>query len=253
MARTYWVPMVGNAVRIIEVFFSAGRDLSLQDIHAQTGVAKTSAFRILSTLEHLGYVHKVDDTGRFYLGSKLARAARRVVPGTDLVRVARPQLENLREQFDETVNLATLQNGQVVYLEMLESRQPFRMVAEIGAAAPMHSTAVGKCIIAFPPDGQVGIAMMNSKLTRFTKNTIPTRAALATAISKVRAQGYATDIEENELGASCIGVPILDVNLRALAVVSLSGPSARIRKHRHRIIRALKQTATSIADRLGIA
>jgi DNA-binding IclR family transcriptional regulator len=253
MARTYVVPMVANAIRIIEVFFGAGRDLSLQEIHAQTNVAKTSVFRILSTLEKLGYVHKVPETGRFYLGSKLARAARRVVPGTDMVRIARPELEKLRDLFDETINLATLQNGQVIYLEILESRQSFRMVAEIGCTAPFHSTAVGKCILAFPPDDQVVMAMKQAKLTRFTRNTIPNRAALTAAIAKVRAQGYAADIEENELGASCIGVPILDINLRALAVLSLSGPSARIRKNRHQIIQALKQTAGLIADRMGIA
>jgi IclR family KDG regulon transcriptional repressor len=253
MARTYWVPMVANAIRIIELFFSAGRDLSLQEIHAQTGVAKTSVLRILSTLEKLGYVHKVPETGRFYLGSKIARAARLVVPGTDLARIARPQLEKLRDQFDETVNLAALQNGQVVYLEILESRQSFRMTADIGSAAPLHSTAVGKCVLAFPPDGQVGMPLTQIKFTRFTRNTIPTRAALAKSVSKVRAKGYATDIEENELGASCIGVPILDLNFRALAVLSISGPSARIRKNRNQIIQELKQTAGLIADRLGIA
>jgi DNA-binding IclR family transcriptional regulator len=245
--------MVANAIRIIEVFLSAGRDLSLQEIHAQTGVAKTSVFRILSTLEKLGYVHRIPETGRFYLGSKLARAARRVVPGTDVVRIARPELEKLRDRFDETTNLATLQNGQVVYLDILESRQQFRMVAEIGCFAPFHSTAVGKCILAFPPDGQVGMAMTNLKLKRFTRNTIGHRMALVQTISKVRAQGYATDMEENELGASCVGVPILDINLRAVAVLSLSGPSARIRKNRYQIIQALKQSAGLIADRLGIA
>jgi IclR family transcriptional regulator, KDG regulon repressor len=253
MARTYWVPMVANAIRIIEVFFSAGRDLSLQEIHAQTGVAKTSVLRILSTLEKLGYVHKVPETGRFYLGSKIARAARRVGPGTDLVRIARPELEKLRDRFDETVNLAALQNDQVVYLDILESRQNFRMVAETGCAAPLHSTAVGKCVLAFLPDGQIGMTLKNIKLTRFTRNTIPNRAALTNTISKVRARGYATDIEENELGASCIGVPILDLSFRALAVLSISGPSVRIRKNRKQIIQALKETAGIIADRLGVA
>jgi IclR family transcriptional regulator, KDG regulon repressor len=253
MARTYWVPMVANAIRIIEVFFGAGRDLSLQEIHAQTSVAKTSVLRILSTLEKLGYVHKVPETGRFYLGSKIARAARRVVPGTDLVRIARPELEKLRDQFDETVNLGALQNGDVVYLEILESRQSFRMVADIGCAAPLHSTSVGKCVLAFPPDGQEGTPIKQIKLSRFTRNTITSRLALAKTISRVRAQGYATDIEENELGASCIGVPILDMNFRTFAVLSVSGPSARIRKNRNQIVKALKETASAIADRLGIA
>lgn len=95
--------------------------------------------------------------------------------------------------------------------------------------------------------------MTHVKFTRFTRNTIPNRVALARAISKVRAKGYATDIEESELGASCIGVPILDINFRALAALSISGPSARIRKNRNQIIQALKRTAGLIADRLGIA
>ena len=253
MARTYWVPMVANAIRIIEVFFGAGRDLSLQEIHAQTNVAKTSVLRILSTLEKLGYVHKVPDTGRFYLGSKIVRAARRVVPGTDLVRIARPELEKLRDQFDETVNLGALQNGEVVYLEIVESRQSFRMAADIGGAAAWHSTAVGKCVLAFPPEGQDETSIKRIKLNRFTRNTITSRLALTKSISRVRAQGYATDIEENELGASCIGVPILDMNFRTFAVLSVSGPSARIRKNRNQIVKALKETANAIADRLGIA
>jgi DNA-binding IclR family transcriptional regulator len=107
--------------------------------------------------------------------------------------------------------------------------------------------------LAFPPDGQEGTPIKQIKLSRFTRNTITSRLALAKTISRVRAQGYATDIEENELGASCIGVPILDMNFRTFAVLSVSGPSARIRKNRNQIVKALKETASAIADRLGIA
>lgn len=249
MANPYWVPMVANAVRILELFFDAGGDFSLQEINARTSVTKTSAFRILHTLERLGYLYRDPDTGRFCLTPKILRAARHSLPGADLVAIAHPQLEQLREHFNETVNFATLINGQAVYLDIVESRQSFRMVADVGQPVPLHSTAIGKCFLAFWPRADLKTVLKKIKYKRFTPNTASNARELARVIAVVRRRGYASDNEENEIGASCIGVPVLDQSNRAMAALSISGPSARILKDSPQMVRSLRKAAALIAGK----
>ncbi len=99
----------------------------------------------------LGYIHKDPVTEKYRLGLKFAEAARKATYDGRIVSLARPCLEQLRDQFDETVNLAVLQNGQIFYLEVMESRHRFRLTPPVGSRASVHSTALGKSIAAFLP------------------------------------------------------------------------------------------------------
>ncbi len=251
MPSNYWVPMLGHAFRVLEAFQDADVELGLKGIAGRAMISRTSAFRILYTLEKLGYVTKDPVTGKYRLGLKIAEAARKALSGRKLVPLARPYLQQLNRQFGESVNLAVLQNGEIFYIEILESSHAFRMADTVGSRVPLHSTALGKAIAASLPEEDLRAMLARNRFTRFTPRTITSRRHYLKTLTEVRARGHSFDKEENERGASCVAVPILNSNQRAVAAISVSGPTPRIRAKQRQIVQALKKVSASISSSLN--
>jgi DNA-binding IclR family transcriptional regulator len=238
--------MVGNAFRILEVFEDGGPELSLQEIARRAKVNKTSALRILFTLEKQGYVNRSAKGSRYQLGAKIIDLARRVIASRDLVQLARPYMKKLHAKFDETINLAVLRESEIVYVEILESGRPFRMAAKITAQVPIHCTALGKCIAAFLPEQQLQSILSSIALSSYTRATITKMDRFRAELQKVHRKRCAIDNEETEVGAYCIGVPILDRRGEPTAALSISGPSYRVRKHRSAMIQQLQRASSTL-------
>ncbi len=247
----YWVPILGSAIKILEIFYGAESDLTLHQVSAKAKVGKTSAFRILYTLDKLGYVEKDPATGKYHLGLRIIAAARKTLAGENLIQVARPHLKKLRDEFDETINLAALQKDEIVYLEILESPHPFRMTDTIGARISWHSTALGKSIAAFLPEERLKAVLKQSPLKRFTANTITSTREYSEVLSHVREQGYSLDSEESELGATCIAAPIFGDEAVVIGALSLSGPTPRIQDKQNKVAHSLKGVAAAISRSLS--
>lgn len=248
----YWVPILGHAIRTIELFVEPDTQLTLQEVSARAKISRSSAFRILFTLEILGYIRKNPDTRKYGLGMRIVEIAfRGRASRNHIVQIARPYMRELQNRFGETVNLAALQNNAIYYLDILESAQAFRMSADVGAAAPVHASAIGKAIAAFLPPQGLRALLAGKRFKRFTPNTVANRAALARALSKVRQQGYGLDSEEVELGAFCAAVPILNGDGYATHALSVSGPAHRVRGQLKSIIRDLLRVSSAIKEDLG--
>ena len=250
-ASRYWVPIIGHAIRTIEVFEDGATHLSLQEVSRRSGVSKSSTFRILHTLEELGYVARDPETRLYRLGLRILEIAHRVRASHSVVSVARPHMRRLQHRYLETVNLAAWQGKDIYYVEIMESNQPFRMTAVAGSRAPFHATAVGKAIASTLSAKRVGAVLSSERLQRFTENTITSRAAFAKVLATVRRRGYALDDEETEPGASCVAVPIFGAEEYATHALSVSGPTHRIRAQRQSIIHDLRQAALAILQALG--
>ena len=248
----YWVPMLGHAFRALEAFYEAGGELSLQEVSSRANVTKSSAYRILFTLEHLNYLEKDAVSGKYSLGLKFLEAAGRVRSGRSFIQIARPYMEKLRDRHAETINLAALQNGEIVYVEILESSHSFRMTGDVGSRAPFHASALGKCIAAFIPEAELEAWLEEKPLTRFTSNTITQRGELFKALTKIRQRGYCLDDEEIELGASCLAVPILNRDRLAVSALSVAGPTPRIRAKQKAITQDLKRIAIAISQQMQL-
>lgn len=246
----YWIPMVGHTFRALEVIADAHEELSLQEIATRAGVNKSSAFRILFTLEKLGYLNRNPQTGKYQLGLKILESAQKARASFGVIQVAHPLMEALQQKFGETVNLAILQNNQLVYLEIIEGRHAFRMTGNAGARAPLHASAVGKAIAAFLPDAALKPLLETNPLARLTANTITNRSAMRKVLVEVRQQGYALDNEEVELGAFCIAAPIFSNGSHPLHALSLSGPTPRMRAQQKAIIKELTKTCAGISRQL---
>src|SRR5262249_25146085 len=142
------------------------------------------------------------------LGLKLferAAAIRRTIR-----HAALPQMRQLYERFNETVNLGIMDGAEIVYVEMLESTQPFRMAAAIGTRSPAHACVLGKAMLAFLPEARAAAVLSCASFARLTEHTTTDVEQLTRELERVRRDGYALDVQETEFGVACVGGPVLD-------------------------------------------
>ena len=246
----YWVPILGHAIRTLEVFDDADTRLSLREITTRVHISKSSAFRILFTLESLGYIRRDLETRKYCLGLRVLEIAKRVTGTRNVVHIARPYMRDLQSRFAETVNLVSLHSNDIYYAEIAESHQAFRMSADVGSHAPVHASAVGKTIAAFMPKKRLTALLAGKRFTRFTRNTLTTLRAFTAELAKVRRRGYAIDNEEVERGAFCVGVPLLNDQGQATHAISISGPAHRVQPQKEEIVRELLRVSAALSREL---
>jgi IclR family acetate operon transcriptional repressor len=214
-------------------------------------MAKSSGFRLLCTLERRGYVERIEDGGRYQLGATWLSYRGATANHRPFTEVALPHMHQLLEAHGETINLGILRDGEVLYLEMLESPHPFRMAARVGTRSPMHSTALGKAIAAYLPDEDVDAIIRSRGLTALTSCTITSRTAWKLELARIRARGYAEDNGETELGASCISAPVFGSDGEVVGAISVSGPASRMSAIKPAAVRSLIEACQAISRALG--
>jgi len=221
------VGVVGKIIKIFEALRVSPSDLQLRDIAAQTGLNKSTAYRFLAHLEREGYVFR-NENGAYTIGIKLIRLGSGQAYQSTLRNVSRPFMQKLASLTSETVNLATLDGREILYLDVIESPHTFRLVSQVGMRRPLYCTALGKVITAFLPDADAETALQGTRFERLTPNTITDMVRLKKELAKIRQQGFAIDDQEAYLGSRCIGAPIFDASSKAVAGISISGPTTRV-------------------------
>jgi len=219
------VPVVRSTFRILEELSRAGA-LGLNEITHRTGVAKSTVFRILTTLRHLGYVLR-DARRSYYVSHSLADLVSDVASADSLKRAALPHMLRLRDQFGETVNLGQLHLDKIVYLEVVPSEYALRLHERPGASVEAHASALGKAILAFSDPDIAESLVAGRELAMLTRNTITDPEEFRKELRRVRERGYAFDRGETSTLATCVGAPILDGRGNAIAGISISGPTSR--------------------------
>jgi len=242
----YVVESVARALDVLEAFRDSD-ELTLKEISRRVGLNKSRSFRLLHTLAGRGYVEK--NAGGYRLGVKLFERAAHV--RQDLKLVAQPFMRQLLAQFNETVNLGVLHEGEVLYIDILESTRAFRMAATVGSRMPVLSTSLGKAIVAYLPESDDALRLGQQMGKSKGKLRSASAQALQDDLVAVRRLGYAVDDEENEPGVACVGAPLLDAGGRALAAISVSGPAARIRAQQKEIAAAVAAAGRQISQSLG--
>ena len=224
----YVIPVVCNTFEIINELAQNGA-LTLNEATRRTGIPKSTAFRILATLLHLGLTVRDDKQKTYRLGRVLGELMREGGTTETLRRIALPYMLKLRNTFGETVNFGELQHDKVVYIEVVPSEYALKLSERPGATVWALSTALGRSILAFSPKSIVESLVRDDELPALTPFTIKNPAKLKRELEKVRSQGYAIECEESALQATCIGVPILNAEGNAIAALSISGPTHRFR------------------------
>ena len=155
-------------------------------------------------------------------------------------------------RFRETVNLGVLDDGEVLYVRVLESSHAFRLAAHAGMRSPVHSTALGKCLLCCLPRQEIETILKKHPLRPITPRTIRDRPTFYRELEGVRSRGYAIDNQEDSRGARCLAAPILTPAGDVRAAISISGPATRMMPPSDReIAEALIETCGKIARLLG--
>ena len=242
------IQVIARAARLLDAIArQENGPATLKVLSAESGLHPSTAFRILSSLTEIGFVHR-DEAGRYGLGSRLRQLGSRVSSAVDLRREASPVMAWLRDQVGETVNLTVREGDEMVYVERATTARMMRVERVIGSRAPLHVTAVGKLMLGEDGEEGIGAYARRTGLPALTDKTHGDLSALRRDIELSRARGYALDNEETELGVGCIGVLVRDIDGGAVAGLSISFPCER---RRTEWIPFVQQAGMRLSEKLG--
>jgi DNA-binding IclR family transcriptional regulator len=245
------VRSVRRAIRILEAF-REGPSRTVTELARDLALPKSSVYELISTLVSEGLVVKEDSTNRYRLGLRLVELARAANQDLEVRQVARPLIEKLRDEFNETVQLTVLDGEEILYVDGCESSRQLRTFFQFGDRAPLYCTALGKALLANLPPAQRERYLRRRRLKGFTRGTLTDRAALRRELDRTAARGYSVDDMEHEEDVRCVGAPIRDREGRTFASISVSGPAHRLKPGRDReIARRVMAAAEEISKRLG--
>ena len=248
----YPIKVLDKSLSVLELLLQKESAMNMTELSKKLGFYPSTIHRILDTLKHWGYVEQDSHTQKYQLGLKALELGMAKLHQMDLVREATPCLKELVNQCNETVHLGTLEGEEVLYLAKEESSQTIRMISYVGKRAPLHSTSLGKVLLAYLSAEDRKKILEEKVLPRLTENTITDKRELEKELSKVRMQGFALDREENEKDVRCVAAPIRNYQGEVIAAVSVSSPVFRIDKNaQNNLKEALIETSKKISKRLG--
>lgn len=222
------IQSVERALQILDLFNEQATELKITDISKLMGLSKSTLHSLLKTLQLHGYIDQNPENGKYRLGMKLVERGHFVVGSMDIRQKAKGWLTDLSRRTGQTTHLGILDGREGVYIEKIEGKLAAIAYSRIGRRLPVHSTAIGKVLIAWLGEAELNALLEGYQYTTFTPSTLATREALVDALKKTREQGYALDSEENEQGVRCVAVPVWNHESRVIAALSLSTLTSRV-------------------------
>lgn len=222
------VKTIGKALNILEFLSNNPAGLALTKLSKELGMPNTTTIRLLQTLVGRGYVNQHSKRGKYFLSLKFLTIGGKALNSFDVGVKVIPFLKELAEKSKETVHFAVLEEGKVVYLKNIGSAESLQVYKYPGERDFVHTTAVGKILLAGLSNGEVDKIILKNGLPKCTPNTITSLEELKKHLEKVRKQGFAIDNEESEKGAKCIAGFVRNYVGKVIASISVSGPSVRI-------------------------
>ena len=239
---------IDRGAQLLALVLEAEAPRALGELAAEAGLPKSTASRLLGALERNGLVEQEGVRGAFRAGPVLARFAGRGVSARHIAALAERPMAALAEATGETINVAVAGADGVDHLAQIDSRHYLGTSHWVGRRVPYHCTANGKVLLAFSAAGANA-----GELDARTSRTIVERAQLAAELQNVRREGFATAVDELELGLSAVAAPVLDDSGRAIAALSVSGPTLRLSPRRVAELRPLViKQARALGEQLGL-
>lgn len=227
------VQTIERAFSIIELLGNSDYHLGISDIANQSKLPLATTHRLLATLVKLGYVEQSPETNKYSLGVRILQLRGAAIEQLNLAVQAMPIMKILMNRVEETVHLAVLNKGEIVYIERVEGLRTQGMYTRIGKRAPAHCTALGKVILAYTPENLWFEDVIHCHgLRAFSETTITTVEALQAELVKTRARGFAIDNGETGESVRCVAAPIRDYTEQVVAAMSISGPQKQVTEER---------------------
>ncbi len=248
--------VVLNALDLLETFADGEGEQGVSAIAARLGLAKNNVFRILATLEARGYVEQDRRSERYRLAPGSLRLGLSMLEQVGLARQARPVLDTLASETGETARLGVLRGHAAVYVAQSDMpERAVQVVLPVGAALPLHATAVGKVLLAHDPGEMATLLAGRGPLAGYTTLTIRDPRALASRLPAIASGGHALDDGEYAPDVRCLAAPVRDYARRVVGAISLSGPAGRLTDARLAadLVPRLEAATRSLSRCLGYA
>lgn len=246
------VTSVDRALTIMETLAGSKKGLTNSEISRKLKFPKSTISYLLRTLELRGYLYKDRSSGKFRVTAKLFSVGSLALHGLELNDIALPVLQDLVDKSGLTAHLAILDGREAVFVQKVDKPGMIKMNTWVGRRLDVHSTGVGKALIAYAAPAAMEEIIREKGLPKRTPNTITSSAQLFSELAKVRSMGYATDNCENSPDVRCIAAPIFNRKGEIEAAVSLTGTESQIRLHKIKMYaKLLKQAAKNLSRQLG--
>jgi len=225
------IQSLDRAIKVLDIVSEAD-GVSLTHISRRAGLAPSTAHRILATLEFHGLLQQDREQGHWLIGVKTFQIGNAFLRNRKVSQVARPFMRDLMEATGETVSLAIEDDDTAVFIAQFECHSPVRTFHRPGSRVAMHASAVGKALLCSKDHKSIRRFLEHAGLARFTEKTIVDPVTFERELQIIKQRGWSIDDEERITGMRCVGAPILNEHLEALAAVSVSGPTARMTTER---------------------
>jgi len=245
---------VSSVLKVFGILQALGeeRDHGITELAQRVMMSKSTVYRFLQTMKSLGYVTQEGESEKYSLTLKLFELGAKALQNVDLIRSADVQMRELSRLTKETIHLGALEEDSIVYIHKIDSLYNLRMYSRIGRRNPLHTTAIGKVLLAWRDRSEVEEILRDVEFKRSTANTLLSAEALITALDQVRTQVYGEDNEEQEECLRCLAVPVFDRFGVVIAGLSISFPTIRFSEDaRQDYVAMLHRAARTLSSEMG--
>lgn len=221
------VRALDRALDILDLL-SEAKGLTLSEIAVRIGLAPSTVHRVLTSLSARGVLENDPVSQAWHIGPTAFRHGTAFMRRSGLIDRSWPLLRRLMELTGETANLGIMNGDAVLFIGQVETHETIRAFFPPGTRSPLHSSGIGKALLAYAPQKTLDTFLSEAELRRFTPRTLDQPETLRADLAKTREQGYAIDDEERAPGMRCIAAPVFDIMGDAVAGISVSGPTNRM-------------------------
>lgn len=244
---------VGKALEVLDLVAEAGRPVRFSELLAKSDYPKATLYRFLQSLTNQRMLAHDEELGTYSLGLRLVQLAHSAWRQSTLAPIARPFIDSLAAEVGETVHLAQMDNGQVLFVDKRRTTDRFETLAEAGRIAPGHCTGVGKAILAHLRPERQARALQKQSFLQYTPATHTSIDSLSAELEQIKSTGVAYDREEHESGIISIAAPILTSRDRVIGALSVATSTSRhslehLEAFRPALLRTVQQIGAEAAD-----
>ena len=243
---------LSKALMVLKEVCCAQDPMRFADLVERSELPKATAHRILNTLVDEGLVRFEDNSQLYHPGYGLLELAHKAWSSMDIRDLAADQMKNLWQETGETIHLAVLDRGDVIYIDKMESQKSLRLFSAVGKKGPAYCTGVGKAMIAYLNEEELADVISKQSFIKHTETTLDSEEKLRTELDKIRQTGVSLDMQEHEEGIQCAASVIFNYRNEPIAALSITAPVFRVDDERFAFFQTrIKEACQEVSKRMG--
>lgn len=249
----YRVPALARGLALLEAFSAERKSLSLVELSRAIGLSRSSAYRLVFTLSELGFLVREPESKNYRLGARVLNLGFTYLASQELIELARPHLETLRDKTNCSAHLGVLDGTDIVYVARIPDHKQLTSRVHVGTRLPAHATSMGRAVLSRQDEADVRARFKGKTLKSFTAETATTLDALVGLLANDRKQNVIVSRGAFESGIASAAAPLLDAEGRAVAAINISTPASTLRGRELETIfaDAVLQASQAISQWLG--